>query len=136
MNSTGDGSANATNAAGNATPGNATRGNATLGNGTRGRQEQHAVARDGPSATTDTATTTGNKKPMALFQLLDFAGGYRWLTYLGCLLLFRLDVHASECVQNHVECAQGRARPSHAAPAGLVLNPSQWRDETYHRWGR
>ncbi|MEK0245531.1 ABC transporter transmembrane domain-containing protein [Bifidobacterium mongoliense] len=23
---------------------------------------------------------------MALFQLLDFAGGYRWLTYLGCLL--------------------------------------------------
>lgn len=86
VNSTGDGSANATNAAGNATPGNATRGNATLGNGTRGRQEQHAVARDGPSATTDTATTTGNKKPMALFQLLDFAGGYRWLTYLGCLL--------------------------------------------------
>ncbi|MEK0264802.1 ABC transporter ATP-binding protein [Bifidobacterium mongoliense] len=86
VNSTGEGSANATNAAGNATPGNATRGNATLGNGTRGRQEQHAVARDGPSATTDTATTTGNKKPMALFQLLDFAGGYRWLTYLGCLL--------------------------------------------------
>ena len=86
VNSTGDSSANATNAAGNATPGNATRGNAILGNGTRGRQEQHAVARDGPSATTDTATTTGNKKPMALFQLLDFAGGYRWLTYLGCLL--------------------------------------------------